>query len=61
MTFADLQAGDAVFLDANTVVYHFAHDPVYGTACSQLLQRIENQQLRGLTSTHIRPRRLTAS
>ncbi len=27
MTFAALTAGDAVFLDANFFVYHFALDP----------------------------------
>src|SRR5216683_845720 len=53
MTFADLVAGDTIFLDANTLVYHFTSDAQYGTACSQLLQRIENQEIRGLTSTHI--------
>ena len=53
MTFADLMAGDKVFLDANTLVYHFTRDPVYGPACSQLLQRIENQEVCGLTSTHV--------
>jgi predicted nucleic acid-binding protein len=52
VTFADLVAGESVFLDANAFVYHFALDPAYGTACSQLLQRIENQDLLGLTSTH---------
>ena len=53
MIFADLLAGEAIFLDANTLVYHFVSDPVYGAACSQLLQRIENQEIQGLTSTHI--------
>jgi predicted nucleic acid-binding protein len=53
MTFADLLAGEAIFLDANTLVYHFVSDPVYGAACSQLLQRIENKEIQGLTSTHI--------
>jgi hypothetical protein len=43
MTFADLVAGDTIFQDANTLVYHFTSDPQYGTACSQLLQGIENQ------------------
>jgi hypothetical protein len=28
MTFADLLAGDSVFMDANTFVYHFAPDPL---------------------------------
>ena len=53
MIFADLPAGEAVFLDANTLIYHFTRDPVYGVACSHLLQRIENQEIRGWTSTHI--------
>jgi len=54
MTFADLLAGEAIFLDANTLVYHFVSDPLYGAACSQLLHRIENQELPGLTSTKIK-------
>jgi predicted nucleic acid-binding protein len=53
MTFADLVAGESVFLDANTLVYHFTLDPLYGSSCSQLLQQIENQELSGLISTHI--------
>jgi len=53
MTFADLAAGDKVFVDANTLIYHFAPDPALGVACSQLLQRIENQELYGITSTHL--------
>ena len=53
MTFADLNAGEAIFLDANPFVYHFVADPRYGAACSQLLQRIENQEITGLTLTHV--------
>lgn len=53
MTFADLGAGEAIFLDANPFVYHFVSDPLYGAACSQLLQRVENQELRGFTSAHV--------
>jgi hypothetical protein len=53
MTFADLLASDAVFLDANTLIYHFTLEPQYGPACSHLLQRIENQEIPGFTSTHI--------
>jgi predicted nucleic acid-binding protein len=51
MTFADLVAGDAVFVDANTLTYHFQPHPVWGPPCSGLLQRIENQELVGFTST----------
>ena len=52
MTFASLPVSSAVFLDANTLVYHFANDPKHGAACSQLFRRIEGQQLQGFTSTH---------
>jgi predicted nucleic acid-binding protein len=51
MTFADLQPADSVFVDANTLVYHFAAHAAFGAACTQFLQRIENQDLLGFTST----------
>jgi hypothetical protein len=43
MIFADLTAGQQVFLDANTLVFHFGPHPVLGPACNQLVQRIENK------------------
>jgi predicted nucleic acid-binding protein len=53
MTFAQIPAGGAVFLDANTLVYHFSAHPNYGAACTQLVERIEQQHLQGLTSAHV--------
>jgi predicted nucleic acid-binding protein len=53
MVFADLASGSIVFLDANTFVYHFAADPHYGPASRGLLDRVERQDVRGVTSTHI--------
>lgn len=53
MIFTDLAAGDHVFLDANTFIYHFGPHPTFGPACNQLVQRIENQELLGFTSTHV--------
>jgi len=53
MTFADLLPGDAVFVDANTWTYHFQPHASYGPPCAALLQRIENQELAGFTSTHV--------
>lgn len=53
MTFADLAANDHIFLDANTLVYHFASHQVFGPAANQLITQIENQQLQGYTSTHV--------
>ena len=52
MTFAQIPSGVALFLDANTLVYHFTNEPKYGPACTQLLKRIEQRELRGFTSTH---------
>ncbi len=52
MTFAQIPSGAAIFLDANVLVYHFANEPEYGPACTQLLKRIEQREIRGLTSTH---------
>lgn len=53
MIFADLASGAEVFLDANTFVYHFAPDPLYGADSNALLERIERQDVRGVTSTHV--------
>lgn len=53
MTFADLAAGDAVFIDANTLIYHCTLDPVHGPACTDLLDRIGLGEISGFTSTHI--------
>ena len=53
MTFADLVAGDSVFIDANTLVYHCTLDPTHGGACTDLLDRIGRGELNGFTSTHV--------
>jgi len=38
MTFDQIPSGIAVFLDANTLIYHFANDPKCWRACSQFLK-----------------------
>jgi predicted nucleic acid-binding protein len=53
MTFADLPAGTAIFLDANILVYYFNSHSVLGPACQQLVQRIETGDIAGFTSTAI--------
>jgi predicted nucleic acid-binding protein len=53
MIFADLVAGDEVFVDANTLIYHCTLDPMHGIACTDLLDRIGRGEIRGHTSTHI--------
>ncbi len=53
MSFADLLAGDAVFVDANTFVYRFSLHPQFGPSCTDVLERIEPQELTGYTATHV--------
>jgi len=53
MTFGQVPAAAAVFLDANTLVYHFTSHPTFGPACTQLVKRIEHQHLTGFISTHV--------
>ena len=53
MTFADLFGGDSIFLDANPLVYYFGAHALFGPASKQLIERIENQELAGFTSTHV--------
>ena len=55
MTFASIPPGTAIFLDANTFIYHFTNDAKYGAACTQLLKRVELHQLQGLTLTRYAP------
>jgi predicted nucleic acid-binding protein len=53
MTFADLRTGEAVFVDANVLIHLFQPHPQWGPFCQQLVQRIDNQDLLGFTSTHV--------
>jgi predicted nucleic acid-binding protein len=53
VTFDDLPAGTAVFIDANCLVYEATADPTCGAACKRLLERIANQELTGYTSAHV--------
>jgi len=53
MRFSGLASGSSVFVDANVFVYSFAPDPQFGPDCEQLLERIENHDLAGFTTTHV--------
>jgi predicted nucleic acid-binding protein len=53
MIFADLPAGASIFLDANTLVYHFEPHPALGSTCTALIKRVELGEITGLTSTHV--------
>ena len=46
MTFADLVRGASFFVDANIFVFHF-QPHVFGLSCTDLLRRVELQELSG--------------
>jgi predicted nucleic acid-binding protein len=52
MIFDNLQTGDTVFVDANTLIYHFTNHPKFGAPCTRLLERIELNDLRGFTASN---------
>jgi predicted nucleic acid-binding protein len=50
---ADLPAGAAVFLDASVFIHNFAPNALFGPTATEFLERIENQEMSGITTTHI--------
>jgi hypothetical protein len=40
MILADVPAGTSVFIDANTLVYHFGPHPTFGQSCTDFLPRL---------------------
>ena len=53
MTFTEIPVGTRVFVDANTLVYHFAADPQFGASCTDLVKRIERREIHGFASAHV--------
>src|SRR6266852_4549278 len=53
MTFEDIAASQAVFLDANTFLYYFTAHFRYGSDCQKLIVRIEKEDIAGFTSAHV--------
>jgi predicted nucleic acid-binding protein len=53
MIYADLPAGASVFVDASPFIHHFEPNAVFGPASTEFLERIENQEINGVTTTHI--------
>src|SRR5688572_5622130 len=53
MTFDDLPPAVAVFLDANCLVYACGGQSPHMAACRQLLDRIEQGDFQGITSSQV--------
>jgi predicted nucleic acid-binding protein len=53
MTFADIPAGSAVFVDANILLFALTNHPAHGAGCEALLDRVEHQDITAVISTHV--------
>lgn len=53
MIYAHLPAGTTVFLDASVFIHHFEPNVLYGVPATEFLERIENQEIIGVTTTHV--------
>ncbi len=53
MIYAALPAGATVFVDASVFIHHFEPNAAFGPAATGFLERIENQEITGVTATHI--------
>jgi predicted nucleic acid-binding protein len=52
MTLDQVPAGTQVLVDANVLVYHFQPHPGFGPMCQRLTERIERQDIKGVTFTN---------
>lgn len=53
MIFTDVPAGASLFIDANTFVYHFSPHATLGAPCTELLERINQQEISASTSIDV--------
>jgi predicted nucleic acid-binding protein len=53
MNLSAVPVGTRIFVDANVFVYHFMPHPAFGPTCTDLLERIERNELAGFTSAFI--------
>jgi hypothetical protein len=51
--FTDLPAGASLFIDANTFVYHFSPHATLGAPCTELLERVNRQEISANTSIDV--------
>jgi predicted nucleic acid-binding protein len=53
MTLDQVPVGARVLVDANVLVYHFQPHPGFGPMCQRLMERIERQDVQGVTFTNL--------
>ena len=53
MDLGGLATGSSVFVDANTLVYHFSSQAKFGLACKQFIERVAQQEVTAFSSSHV--------
>ena len=53
MYLSDLKNGSVIIVDSNIFVYHFSSRSKYNSACTDFLERVEEGDIVGITSTSI--------
>ena len=53
MDLGSLAAGASVFVDANTLVYHFSSQVQFGPACRQFVERVARLEVQAFSSSHV--------
>jgi predicted nucleic acid-binding protein len=53
MTLDQVPVGARVLLDTNVLLYHFQPHPSFGPMCQRLMERIERQDIEGVTFTNL--------
>jgi hypothetical protein len=53
MILKEIAQGESVFVDANTLVYHFSAEAQFGPACTDFVSRFERREIVAFCSTHV--------
>jgi predicted nucleic acid-binding protein len=53
MIYSELPAGATVFVDAGPFIHHFEPNPIFGPASTDMLERIELQEISAVITTHV--------
>lgn len=53
MTLDQVPVGARALVDANVLVYHFQPHPGFGAMCQRFMERIERQDIEGITFTNL--------
>jgi len=53
MTLDQVPSGTRVLIDSNILIFHFEPHPTFGPICQRFIERVERQDIEGVTSTSL--------